>query len=41
VFESYSKDVFEQAFRWIAEREIFAADQMGAGRYENAVLSLA
>jgi hypothetical protein len=41
VFEPYSKDVFERAFRWIAEREIFAADQMGEGRYENAVLSLA
>jgi hypothetical protein len=41
VFERYSKDVFEQAFRWIAEREIFAADQMGAGQYETAVLSLA
>jgi hypothetical protein len=41
VFEPYSKDVFEQAFRWIAEREIFAADQMGAGSYENAILSLA
>src|SRR5215469_3175309 len=33
VFEPYSKDVFEQAFRWIADREIFAADQMGAGHY--------
>jgi hypothetical protein len=41
VFEPYSKDVFEQSFRWIAEKEIFAADQMGAGRYENAILSLA
>jgi hypothetical protein len=36
-----SKDVFEQALRWIAEREIFAADQMGAGRHESALLSLA
>ena len=33
VFEPYSKDVFEQAFNWIADREIFAKDQMGAGRY--------
>jgi hypothetical protein len=40
VFETYSKAVFEQAFRWIAEREIFASDQMGAGRYESAILSL-
>jgi len=41
VFEPYSKDVFEQAFNWIADREIFAKDQMGAGRYESAILSLA
>ena len=41
VFEPYTKDVFEQAFNWIAEREIFAPGQMGAGSYENAVLSLA
>jgi hypothetical protein len=41
VFEPYTREVFEQAFRWIAEREIFPAGQMGAGRYETAVLSLA
>jgi hypothetical protein len=41
VFEPYTKDVFEQAFNWIAEREIFAPAQMGAGSYESAVLSLA
>src|SRR5215472_1723840 len=41
VFEPYTKDVFEQAFNWIAEREIFGPGQMGAGSYENAVLSLA
>jgi hypothetical protein len=41
VFEPYTKAVFEQAFNWIAEREIFAPSQMGEGRYENAVLSLA
>ena len=41
VFEPYTKDVFEQAFNWIAEREIFPAGQMGTGRYETAVLSLA
>ncbi len=40
VFEPYTKDVFEQAFNWIADREIFAKDQMGAGRYESAILSL-
>jgi len=41
VFEPYTKDVFEQAFSWIAEREIFAAGGLGEGRYETAVLSLA
>jgi hypothetical protein len=39
VFEPYTRDVFEQAFKWIAEREIFAPGQMGEGRYENAILS--
>jgi hypothetical protein len=41
VFEPYTRDVFEQAFNWIAEREIFAPGQMGEGRYENAILSSA
>ena len=41
VFEPYTRDVFEQAFNWIAEREIFAPGRMGEGRYENAILSLA
>ena len=41
VFELYTRDVFEQAFNWIAEREIFAPGRMGEGRYENAILSLA
>jgi hypothetical protein len=40
VFEPYTKDVFEQAFNWIAEREIFQAGEMGTGRYESSVLSL-
>jgi hypothetical protein len=41
VFEPYTKDVFEQAFAWIAKREIFAPSEMGTGNYENAVMSLA
>ena len=41
VFEPYTREAFERAFNWIAEREIFPAGQMGAGRYETAVLSLA
>lgn len=40
VFEPYTKEVFDTSFAWIAEREIFGAGEMGAGRYENAVLSL-
>jgi hypothetical protein len=41
VFEPYSKEVFEESFDWIAKHEIFEAGQMGSGRYEQAVVSLA
>jgi len=41
VFEPYTREVFEQSFNWIAEREIFAKGEMGAGQYESAILSLA
>jgi ABC-type nitrate/sulfonate/bicarbonate transport system substrate-binding protein len=41
VFEPYTRDMFEESFRWIAERGIFADGGMGAGRYEDAVISLA
>jgi ABC-type nitrate/sulfonate/bicarbonate transport system substrate-binding protein len=41
VFEPYTKEVFEQSFEWIAERNLFPEGGMGAGRYEEAVLSLA
>jgi ABC-type nitrate/sulfonate/bicarbonate transport system substrate-binding protein len=41
VFEPYTKEVFEDSFRWIAERGIFPEGEMGAGVYENAVVSLA
>jgi hypothetical protein len=41
VFEPYTKEVFEQSFRWIAERGIFKDGDMGAGRYEDSVISLA
>ena len=41
VFEPYSQQMFEQAFDWIAQREIFPAGAMGAGRYDQAILSLA
>jgi hypothetical protein len=36
-----TKEVFEESFRWIAERGIFPEGEMGAGNYEAAVISLA
>jgi ABC-type nitrate/sulfonate/bicarbonate transport system substrate-binding protein len=39
VFESYSRETFEQSFAWIAERGIFAEGSMGAGDYDKAVVS--
>jgi hypothetical protein len=39
VFEPYSKAMFEDSFAWIREREIFAENEMGMGRYEDAVVS--
>jgi ABC-type nitrate/sulfonate/bicarbonate transport system substrate-binding protein len=40
VFEPYTREVFEESFKWIAEREIFERGSMGAGRYEEACVSL-
>jgi ABC-type nitrate/sulfonate/bicarbonate transport system substrate-binding protein len=40
VFEPYSREVFEESFKWIAEREIFDPGTMGAGRYDEACVSL-
>jgi hypothetical protein len=41
VFETYTKETYEQSFDWIAKHEIFGTrDQMGAGQYEKAVVSL-
>ena len=40
VFEPYSKEVFEESFQWIAQRNIFPEGGMGAGNYSDAVLSL-
>ena len=39
VFEPYTKEVFEQSFKWIRERNIFEGS-MGEGRYEDACVSL-
>jgi hypothetical protein len=40
VFEPYTREVFEDSFNWIREREIFAPDAMGAGRYEEACFTV-
>ena len=40
VFEPYTKEVFEESQRWIAERGIFP-DGTGSAAYENAVVTLA
>jgi len=39
VFERYSKEVYEETFSWIAQHGIFADGAMGAGNYEDAVLT--
>ena len=41
VFEPYTKEVFEESFKWVREHEIFAPHDMGSGRYEEACVSLA
>jgi hypothetical protein len=41
VFEPYTREVYEESFRWIAEHKIFEDGKMGAGRYEDAAVSLA
>ena len=40
VFEPYTKQVYEESFEWIADHHIFPDGTMGAGRYEQATLSL-
>jgi hypothetical protein len=40
VFEPYTKEVYEETFKWIADHGIFADTGMGAGVYEQAVLRL-
>ena len=40
VFEPYTREVFEESFKWVAEREIFDAGTMGAGKFEEACVSL-
>jgi hypothetical protein len=40
VFEPYSKEVFEQSFEWIAQHGIFESGSMGAGSYDQAIVTL-
>ena len=40
VFEPYTKEVFEESFEWIAERNIFPEGTMGSGDYEKSVVTL-
>jgi hypothetical protein len=37
VFEPYTREAFDETFRWIAERGIFAEGGMGSGRYEESI----
>ena len=39
VFEPYTKEVFDDSFRWISEHKIFEPGAMGAGRYEDACVT--
>jgi hypothetical protein len=41
VFEPYTREVYEETFKWIADHGIFADSGMGAGHYEEAVISTA
>lgn len=41
VFESYTKETYEQSFEWIAEHGIFEDGEMGDGRYDAATTSVA
>jgi hypothetical protein len=41
VFEPYTKEVYDETFKWIADHGIFADTGMGTGKYEEAVMRLA
>jgi len=40
VFESYTKEVYQESLEWIADHHIFPEGTMGAGSYEQVTLSL-
>lgn len=41
VFESYSRETYEETFEWVAARDIFEGSNMGPGRYDNAIFPIA
>ena len=41
VFEPYTREAYEEAREWIAGHGIFAPSEMGAGRYDEAILAVA
>ena len=41
VFETYTKEVYQETFKWIADHGIFADTSMGSGNYEDAVIAAA
>jgi hypothetical protein len=41
VFEPYTKEVYEETFKWIVDHGIFADSGMGSGNYEDAVIAAA
>ena len=40
VFEPYDRQMFEDSFEWVTERNIFPEGNMGTGRYEDSVILL-
>ena len=39
VFEPYTKEVFDETFKWIADRGIFADTGMGTQDYESSIVT--
>lgn len=40
VFETYTKEAYEESFAWIAAHDLFPDGGMGDGRYEDAILPI-
>jgi hypothetical protein len=41
VFEPYTRETFDETFRWIADHGILADTGMGSGNYESSIATLA